>query len=144
MRIELSIDGTSVVKIDIDRDELISRLFDPSERQTRQAVFSTPITTVQARDLISRLNPKTVMFLRELAKAGGSISWANIQAIFGVTEWKEFSNSYNRGITRALRNITKDSGAWLVNWNDKEWAEGNERVFIEGPALEALREAFAL
>ncbi|SFM57172.1 hypothetical protein SAMN05216573_102605 [Bradyrhizobium sp. Rc3b] len=151
MQIEIKIDGLSFVNMQLNEAVLAKLL--GGARAVEGVPRSTPITVVQTQDLLSRIDAKSVQFLKQIAVNGGEISWGEMRRIFGISDaaaggWTEFSSSYGKGITRALRNLTGDKSARLVCWNDDDWPDGGRagawddcKVFIDGLALKSLREA---
>jgi hypothetical protein len=112
---------------------------------------STSMTKMQAEELLSRIDAKSAHFLRQLAANSGSITWGEMRDVFGIEDeddWSAFSAAFGKGVTRALRHILQDKSARLMWWNDDDWAEAEEKgtldhfkVYVDGPALNALREA---
>jgi hypothetical protein len=101
-------------------------------------------------DLLSRIDQKSVHFLRAIAAdPNGSISWQEMRKIFGLskTDWSGYSRSYGKGITRAFRHaLGGHKSAKLIWWDDAawdthEWDDPACKVFIDGGALAALRAA---
>ncbi|WSG95350.1 hypothetical protein U8P76_23565 [Rhizobium johnstonii] len=149
MLLELSLNGVAVVKAEIDAQKIQGLL--GTALRAVSVPQSTPMSVEQARELLSRINEKSAVFLRRVAENNGHATWAEMQSIFGYkgTNWTDFSNSHNRGINTALGSILGTPGCKLVSWDDDEkewksegWSEG--RVYIDGEALRALRIAFAL
>lgn len=145
----ISLDDDVVVKAEVDIDKLRELLgAGASPQATAGFPRSKPINVAQARELLSRINDSSATFLREVAAKGGSVTWGQMRTIFGINDPEDFTpftNGFGRGITRALRHITGDSGAVLFWWEDP-WPEGKSKqdsghVYIDGPALEALRHA---
>jgi hypothetical protein len=154
MQIEVKIDGQPFVNMQLDKAVLANLL--GGVGAVVEVSRSTPITVAQAQDLLSRIDTKSVRVLKQIAANHGDIEWGEMRRIFGINDgskagWIEFSTSYGRGVTRALRHLTNDKSARLIWWNDGEWpADGPAgtwdhcKVFIDGPALTSLREASGL
>lgn len=150
MQIEIKIDGQSLVNMQLDEGLLFKVLGKTSGALGMPK--STPITVAQAKDLLSRIDTKSVQFLKQIAMNSGEIGWGEMRRIFGINdEWSEFSSSYGKGITRALRHLTNDKSARLVWWDDADWPDDGRagtwdhcKVFVDGPALKSLREAAAI
>lgn len=150
-RIELNVDGRNIIDAEVNLAALVDlfQTIDPLEG-TAEAK-STAITSEQAELLLKRIDPKSVEFLRRIAFNKGFVTWSEMQKIFGIegTEWSDFSAHHGRGITRALRHITKGKLDALFHWNDDEpewhtddWRDG--RVYVDGKALDALRTTFKM
>ena len=146
MTIEMLLDGQPVVKVDVDLPSLGRMLKAALEPDANAR--STPATESQMRDLLSRIDQRSTRFLREIAASDeGSITWQMMRPIFGITErddWSAYSGSFGKGITRAYRNILGDKTAKLVwwidaDWEDVDWDDDMCAVFVDGPALSALR-----
>lgn len=109
---------------------------------------STPMTPKQARDLISRIDPKSVELLEAIAKnEDGRVSWAEMKRILKIKEWHDFTRRYGKGITRALRYVLDEPDARLIHWSDEEWPEDKDlwddsEVWIDGQALKSIRIVF--
>lgn len=148
MNIEMLLDGQSVVKADIDLPvfaRMLQTAFQPDANAR-----STPATESQMRDLLSRIDQRSSQFLREIgASDDGSITWQRMRSIFGIAkpdDWPAYSGSFGKGITRAYRNILDNKTAKLVwwtdaDWEDVDWDDDMCAVFVDGPALIALRSA---
>jgi hypothetical protein len=149
MNITLSVDGQVAIHMNVNTALLPKLLQSVGGVHVAQAVpKSTPVSKKQMEELLSRIDAKSVHFLKTLAASEGTITWGEMRAIFGIEkedDWSSFSAGYGKGITRALRHILQDRSARLVWWNDEDWDESEEydpcEVYIDGPALQALREA---
>lgn len=148
MMLELLLDGRCVVKVDLNLPLLVQALQSSVGKQVNAR--STPATEAQMRDLLSRIDPRSVEYLKAIARnADGTITWKNMRLIFGIekeNDWSAYSGSFGKGITRAYRKILGNQTAKLVWWNDADWDEADWdddmcAVFVDGPALEALRAA---
>ncbi len=144
MNIEMLLDGQSVVKVSVDLSALAQAF--KKAFQPHVAARSTPANESQMRDLLSRIDQRSSQFLKEIAASDdGSITWSRMRSIFGIeNDWSAYSGSFGKGITRAYRNVLDDKTAKLVWWIDADWdeAEGDDdtcEVFVDGPALTALR-----
>jgi hypothetical protein len=109
---------------------------------------STTMTTAQVADLLSRIDPKSVHFLKQLAANNGAITWGDTRTIFGIADnddWSSFSAGYGKGITRAMRHMLGDKSARLVWWKHtkQQWDDDPDSVVlrVDGPTLHALRQA---
>ncbi len=108
---------------------------------------SYPITVEQAKHLIRKIDKKSANFLRTLAHNDGEITFKSMCEIFDIERWAEYSGSFGKGITRALRHMTDNSSASLIWWNDDEWVvddDPNGSVYVDGQALKSLQVAFGL
>ena len=106
---------------------------------------SYPITVEQAKQLIREIDKKSADFLRTIAHNDGEATFKSMCEIFDIERWAEYSGSYGKGITRALRHMTDNSSASLIWWNDDEWVadeDPNGSVYIDGQALRSLQAAF--
>jgi hypothetical protein len=158
MNIELKVGGNVVVKVELD-SAVISKLLqlNPYVIGSENIPRSTPFTKAQAEELLSRIDAKSAVFLRQIAANNGTITWGKMREIFGIAksddDWTTFASGYGKGITRALRHILNDKSARLFWWSDEdeEWKcddDGVEKwnsdaglVHVDGRALQALREA---
>lgn len=148
MMLEMLLDGHSVVKVDLNLPMLFQAL-QTSVRKEANA-RSTPATEAQMRDLLSRIDPRSAEYLKAIARnADGTMTWKDMRPIFGIEkaeDWPAYSGSFGKGITRAYRKILGDPTAKLVWWNDADWEDVDWddemcAVFVDGPALDALRAA---
>lgn len=146
MNIEMLIDEQSAVKIDLNLPLILQQLMASARAQADAR--STPASEAQMRDLLSRIDQRSADFLRAIARnRDGSIPWREMRTIFGIAkedDWAAYSGSFGKGITRAYRRIVGDNTAKLVWWNDADWDEADWNddmcaVFVDGPALNALR-----
>jgi hypothetical protein len=150
MGVEIKIDGSTLVNMQVDLD-VFAKLMNGAI-PTTSVSRSSPITVPQAHDLLSRIDGKSVQFLKQIAANNGEIGWGEMQRIFGINDvWSEFSSSYGKGITRALRHLLGDKSARLVWWDDADWPDSDQpgtwddcKVFVDGVALKSLREAISV
>lgn len=108
---------------------------------------SYPLTPEQATQLVRKIDTKTGDFLKALAANHGELTFGEMQRIFGIKDWNEYSSRFGKGLTRALRHLTGNSTAALVWWDDDEWAADNDPngpVYLDGAALKSLRLAFEM
>jgi hypothetical protein len=149
MNITLSVDGQVAIDMNVNTALIPKLLQSFGGAILAQAVpKSTPISKAQAQELLSRIDEKSVRFLKQLAANDGTISWGEMRKIFGIEkeeDWSSFSAGYGKGITRAVRHILADKSARLVWWIDEDWDQSEEsdpcEVYVDGPALQALRDA---
>jgi hypothetical protein len=150
MNITISVDGQVAVDVNVNTALIPKLLQGFGGSILAQAVpKSTPMSKAQAQELLSRIDEKSVHFLKQLAANDGTITWGDMRKIFDIKEIDDttsFTARYGKGITRALRNILNNKSARLVWWNEEEWPDDTEEwdrceVYIDGPALQALREA---
>ena len=146
MELDISIDGKKIATLTVDRAALARVLATASDADD---TFSTPMTPRNAKDLLSRIDPKSVELLTAIANSdNGRIMWGDVKEILDIEEWKDFSRRYGKGITRAFRHILDDGDARLIHWDDDDW-EGDEdewddcEMWVDGQALESLRIAVA-
>ena len=150
MQIQVIVDGQTVLDAALDLDKLLGHgSGDSIVAQIvagRTVPKSTPISKEQAQELLSRLDPKTVTFLKQLAINGGKMTWSQMRTLFKIPQQgdtKAFTAHYGKGLTRSLRNITGDPSANLIFWDDDEWVDENKfdalYVYCDGPALAALQ-----
>jgi hypothetical protein len=103
---------------------------------------SYALTPPQAEQLLRNVDPKTADFLKAIAQGNGEIKFGEMQKIFGIKEWTDFTTRFGKGLTRALRHLTDNSSAKLLWWDDEEWKSETDKegpVYIDGPALKSLR-----
>jgi len=152
MNVEILVEGQSLVKIDLNLSVLMRVFREATGNDGISNAKSTPGTEMQLRELLSRIDQRSVQFLKALAASeSGSITWTKMRGIFGIEEesdWVAYSGSFGKGITRAYRNIMGDKTAKLVwwidsEWEDQDWDSENCSVYVDGPALVALRAAVA-
>ncbi|MDQ0506389.1 hypothetical protein [Xanthobacter agilis] len=108
---------------------------------------SFPLKVDQAQELLRNVDPKTVEFLRVIAANNGEITFSEMKSVFQITKWVEYSSRFGKGLTRALRTLSKNSSATLVFWDDDEWESANDpdgSVYIDGQALASLQAAFGM
>jgi hypothetical protein len=150
MNIEMLVDGQPLVKVDLDVALLARILRAVAEDSGDADAKSTPATEAQMKELLSRIDQRSVQFLTALAASeDGSITWIKMREIFGIKDeddWAAYSGSFGKGITRAYRKILGDKTARLVWWIDADWDEHDWdsemcSVYVDGPALGALRAA---
>jgi hypothetical protein len=111
---------------------------------------STPMSPAEITDLLSRIDPKSVTFLKQIGANNGTITWAATRVILGIEDpenWKAYSGGLGKGITRAMRKILGDESARLVWWddNDPRWESSPEDkdqalLYVDGPALKSLQQ----
>jgi hypothetical protein len=149
MDIEIKMDGKVLVKMNLNPSLLAALLRGTSLKAVAHGVpKSTPATKAQIEDLLSRIDGKSVVFLKLIAGKNGMITWGEMRSIFGIEDeddWSAFSASYGKGITRAFRHILGDKSARLVWWDDDAWDDEADEldsfeVYVDGAALQALRE----
>jgi hypothetical protein len=109
---------------------------------------STPITSDEAEELLKRVNATSRDFLRKIARNGGRMLWGEMRKLFSIEDQKDttaYHNGPGKGITRALRAVTGNKKARLLWWTDADWVDEDRYdlapVYIDGPALDALRVA---
>lgn len=105
---------------------------------------SYPITVENAVQLLRKIDKKSGAFLKAIGQNNGEIDFKTMCDIFGISRWVEYSGSYGKGITRALRHMTDNSSATLVWWDDNEWEhpdDPNGSVYVDGQALKSLQVA---
>lgn len=150
MNFEMLVDGQSLVKIDVDVVLLARILREAARGEDGEDAKSTPATEAQMKDLLSRIDQRSVQFLTAIAKSDdGAITWTKMREIFGIKEeddWAAYSGSFGKGITRAYRKILGDKTARLIwwidaDWDEHEWDSDMCSVYVDGPALLALRAA---
>jgi hypothetical protein len=150
MNFEMFVDGQSLVKIDLNFPLLARVIREAAKDHEGADARSTPATEAQMRDLLSRIDQRSVQFLKAIgASEEGSIAWTKMREIFHIEkedDWAAYSGSFGKGITRAYRKILGDKAARLVWWIDAdfeehEWDSDMCSVYIDGPALSALRAA---
>lgn len=153
MLFEIKADGHTIVKMELELERLVKLLKGEADQiQTMTTLSkSTPMTKSQAEELLSKVDPKSARFLRQIAANNGSITWDAMREIFGIEkndDWNAYALSYGKGITRAFRHLLQSKSARLVWWIDEDWEKepwGSDlvAVYIDGPALQALQEVAA-
>lgn len=147
--VTLSIDGEVVFTGEFSVAKIL-QAFSASTTPPASSVShhkSFPINVDQGKHLIRKVDKKSADFLRTIAHNEGEITFKSMCAIFGIERWAEYSGTYGKGITRALRHMTDNSSASLIWWNDDEWENDNDpngSVYIDGQALKSLQAAFGL
>jgi hypothetical protein len=153
MNLELQVDGEAVIKIELNATLLTQILQMKSPMPSAETIAkSAALTKVQVEELLSRIDAKSVHFLKAIAANNGSITWGEMRKIFGIADvkdWATYSSGHGKGITRALRNILNDKSARLIWWDDEEWEipvsqQDSCNVYVDGAALQALREVSGL
>jgi hypothetical protein len=149
MNFEILVDGHSLVKVELDVSLLAKVLRKATEEEGAHAK-STPANDMQMKELLNRIDQRSVKFLKIIADSeDGTITWTKMRDVFGIEkedDWVAYSGSFGKGITRAYRKILGDKTAKLVWWIDADWDENDWdsdmcSVYIDGPALTALRTA---
>lgn len=118
---------------------------------------STPMTREKAVEILARVDARSANLLRQIAANNGEITWGEARALLGVANWDHYATGLGKGITRVLRHVLGNRSARLIGWVDKEWEDkdgkylddtlgecDNCRLYIDGPALQALRSAAEL
>jgi len=139
----LQVGGKTVFSGEININALLEAVLAQSS-EPKKVPKSTPLNAAQVRALASKVDPKTVQFLRQIAENNGAITFAEMCEIFAIKTWTEYASRYGKGLTRALRHLVNDPTASLVWWNDSEWTTDNDpegEVYIDNPTLAALKEA---
>ena len=147
MNIEILIDGSPLVKAELDLPTFLHLIREAVQQRT-QDFRSTPASEIQIKELLSRIDHRSVEYLKVIAASeNGSVTWQKMREIFGIKEegnWNAYSGSFGKGITRAYRKIVDVPLAKLIwwkeeDWNEHDWDEDECCVYIDGPALTALR-----
>lgn len=160
MKLDLMYDGLPVGVLEVKpqaldlikgtvRDAAVPGLPERADLDPNQFAISTPVASAQIYQLFKLIDPLSVALLKLFAKKGGVLTWGETRAIFDIQEthkWSAFGNHYNRHITRRFHEIVESPDARLIWWIDADprWTSKNKdnaRLFIDGPALEALRVA---
>jgi hypothetical protein len=149
MNIAINVEGHVLITMMVDLAVLPKLLGTAAAPQLVAADHrSTAATKEQMEELLTRIDSKSVDFLKAIARSrNGSVTWLKMRQIFRIrakSDWNSYSGSYGKGITRAFRHILKSKTARLIWWNDDEWTDETDsfRVHMDGPALRSLREAF--
>lgn len=128
----------------LDLPGVIAALSHVAPDRAAKRHVSFPITPDQAEQLLRKVDGKTAMFLKALAQNDGELTFGEMQVIFGIKEWTEYTTRYGKGLTRALRHLTDNSSATLVWWIDDEWESDNDPngpVYLDGEALTSIQAA---
>lgn len=149
--IQIVIDGQLAVNASIDLAALGFGSQQTSLTHERVSK-NTPMTTPQAREILSRIDARSAEFLRQIAANGGQITFGEARTTYGIGapgDWSAYASIFGRGITRAVRKVLADTSARLVWWEDSDptWKENDfdaAKLFIDGHALESLREVITV
>ncbi|MCA0422181.1 MAG: hypothetical protein LCH61_02465 [Proteobacteria bacterium] len=149
MNIRIIAEGEMVANINVDLVKFAALLSAVARKPSTGPQRSADISVRQVEELLGRLDAKSVLLLKRIAENDGEASWAEMQEIYGLDEydWSGFSSRYGKGITRSLRNITGVKSDILLFWDDEEWPENDwseAKVYIDGSALRALKDAFKI
>jgi hypothetical protein len=119
--------------------------------------YSYPLNFRQAEMLVKGIDTGTASVLKRIAEnyrteegGYGEISWPEAKTLSGARNYNHFARGHLSGLTRRLRKITGDSkadlmisyGDWL--WDDATQDHTGGLLFIDGPAILALRKYFKL
>jgi hypothetical protein len=146
MNVELRVDGETVVKMDVNASLLLQLLSMDAKAPFRSA----PLTQLQAKSLLARIDQNHASFLKRIAENDGWVSWGETKQHFGVKDWRAFERGPGGLIDRALREVTHHRTGRLVWRNEEDWKgldEGADEVcnlLVDGAALVGLREALGL
>ncbi|KAF2715900.1 hypothetical protein K431DRAFT_308227 [Polychaeton citri CBS 116435] len=137
----LQVGGVTVFNGEIHLSDLLKVITNqPSSKSIIHK--STALNEDQMRQLMTKVDQKTVVFLKRIATNDGSITFREMCQIFDITEWSGFSSRFGKGLTKALRHMTNDATAALVWWVDEEWGTDSDpdgEVYIDGPSLQSLK-----
>ena len=148
---ELRLEGQTVARIEVDAELLRKALgvaSAPAEPTLANAK-SAPLSAPQASELIERADKPTREFLSRLVEEGGWLTWGETKLTLNVKTWSDFAEGPLKKLEKGLRRLTGDKQAVLVWRNEFEWIgleKGEDevcRLHIDGPALAALKTAFA-
>lgn len=151
MNLELRVNGEAVVKMEINAT-LLSQILQlkVSPAAAAEPAKSSPLTKAQAEELLSHVDEKSAEFLRRIAANKGVLTWGETKALFKIRDWEAFTSGPGKSLAQAARHILRDRSARLVWRIEHEW-EGLEKgedevcmLHVDGPALQALREAAGL
>lgn len=140
--IVLQVGGVTVFDGNIHLSDLLKVITTQPETVKSAIYKSTALSEEQMRQLMTKVDQKTVLFLKRIASNDGSITFGEMCQIFDIKEWSGFSSRFGKGLTKALRHMTGDATASLVWWVDDEWGIDDDpdgEVYIDGPALQALK-----
>jgi hypothetical protein len=145
MHIELRIDGVTFIDSKLDFRSLITHLEAADEIGPWA---SDPLTTDQAKDLLSRLDPKQLELVRQIVLRGGSIAMPEIAKVCGITtgDLDTFASYWLLPINRIVETIRGGASCTLIAWKPDRPDWGNEacqdiKYYIDGPALQSLTKA---
>lgn len=143
MYIELSIDGVTVINAELDLPTLVRRL---QEAEECGLWLSAPLTFDQAKDLVSRLDTRTLELVRQTVFRGRVITWPNAMEICGITTggFHEFDREWLNPLDRMVETVRDGEPGVLISWvpDTPEWHSEDRKdlkFYIDGPALKALR-----
>lgn len=150
--LELRLDGHTVAKVEIDTD-LLRRLIGvaaPARNGAAEAPHkSAALTTPQARDLLKHAGKPMADFLSRLVEEHGAITWGEAKQTFDVRTFAEFAEGPLKKLEKSVHRLGGEHNSPLIWRVEHEWIgleKGEDevcRLHIDGPALEALREAMA-
>jgi hypothetical protein len=173
MDLDFVINGEAVMKVKLDEAVLRRFLSGKPPAQDGEsepvknneakappkAWMSTPMAREKAVDLLARVDARSANLLRQIAANNGEITWGEARSLLGVKNWDHYATGLGKGITRVLRHVLGNRSARLIWWVDKEWEDKDNKdrvlndelgecdhckLYIDGPALEALRSAAEL
>ncbi|PVE20641.1 hypothetical protein DC522_31070 [Microvirga sp. KLBC 81] len=143
MHIELHIDGVTVVDGELDLRSVINRL---EEAEEYGLWASSPLTFDQAKELLIRLDTRTLELVRQIVLRGGSITWPHAAQICGIPDedYDAFYREWVKPLNRVVATVRGEEDSVLIAWrpDQGDWesdAEGNTRFDIDGQALKSLR-----
>lgn len=150
MRVDQQCEGKNVVTGKIPKVGLGSQISLGEAAEIKQSWYSDPITVAQAKKLIALLDEKCVELLRQIVLGDGSITWPQVQKIYGIegTDFGHYHYCYGEKIEEAVRMVSQGEHRYLITYEDgaPAWVtdDWNEvKLEIDGPALISLREVFA-
>lgn len=116
-------------------------------------IWSTPITSEQARELIQKVDKATVEVIRQALmneKDGVAIiDWSVAKKITGVKNWVQFARGRLGGLHRSLSSIIGQPKSTLI-WEGEGWVEDEQGDYssgtlaIDGPAVRSLKAALGI
>ncbi len=121
MHIELRIDGITAVDEELDLRALIDLL---EEADEDGFWWSAPLTFRQAKDLLSRVDTRTLELIRQIVLRGGSITWPHVGRIFGIgpSNWLELHAEWLMPLNQLAGAVSRETNQnrklrWLIRWD---------------------------
>jgi hypothetical protein len=149
MKLELRLDGVLILETKVDGANL-SPALDGALKSIdvfRNRIISSPVTQDELRIFLGKLEPVHFRLLKEIALAGGGLSWTKIRRILEIPnedDFEVFSFGHYEIITMHFRAALRNHDARIIWWNERDWWNNDWdsalcSVHIDGPALSLLQ-----